>query len=126
MANRSWGKDFESETNKNRFSIYLNVLLPAVFGHSVEVNNLGGRQNPVLPRHLLRVEPVEPPVGDVVLYGVASVIQLELERRVSDADVLLAQVKLQLVAEYESALRILHKIELQCLNFYLYNRDQET
>ena len=108
VANRSWEKDFTSDTNENRFSVYLNVLLPTVFGHSVEVDNLGRRQNPVLPRHLLRVEPVEPPVGDVVLHRVAAVIQLELERRVSDADVLLAQVKLQLVAEYESALRILH------------------
>ena len=108
MANRSLEKDFTSDPNKNRFNNYLNVLLPAVFGHPVEVDNLGGRQDPVLPRHLLSVEPIEPPVTNVVLDRVASVIQLELERRVGDPDVLLAQVKLKLIAEYESALRILH------------------
>ena len=81
------------------FEIHLNVLLPAVLGHPVEVDNLGGRQDPVLPRHLLGVEPVQPPVADVVLDRVGSVIQLELQRGVGDPDVLLAQVELQLVAE---------------------------
>ena len=99
MANRSLEKDFTSDPNKNRSNNYLNVLLPAVFGHPVEVDNLGGRQDPVLPRHLLGVEPVQPPVADVVLDRVGSVIQLKLQRGVGDADVLLTQVKLQLVTE---------------------------
>ena len=47
---------------------FLDVRLGHFPGDAVEMNHFGGGQDPVLPRHLLGVEPVQPPVTQVILH----------------------------------------------------------
>ena len=71
-----------------------------------ECKQVHGQLRRTLHIPILYTAPVEPPVADVVLDRVCAVVQFELQRRVRDADVLLAEVQLQLVPKQDRALRM--------------------
>ena len=68
---------------------FLDVCLTHFPGDAVEMNHFGGGQDPVLPRHLLRVEPVQSAVSQVILHRAGPVTQLEFQGSVSYSDVFL-------------------------------------
>ena len=66
------------------------------------MDNFSWGQDPVFPGHFLGVEPVQPPVTDIVFDRITSILQFKLQRSVGDPRVFLGQIQLEFVAKEQS------------------------